>query len=77
MIHSEFITEGLSEERAGLVKGNHRLGTLNPFCQQFQFAVQKGLERSNAFLSASDALLRESITKLPFPPGALLAGFTQ
>ena len=45
-----------------------------PFCRRFEFALQKGLERTNTFLSASDMLLREPITKLAFPSGALLAG---
>ena len=51
------------------------LGTLSPFVRRFEFALQKGLE--NTFLSASDTLLREPITKLAFPPGALLAGLAQ
>jgi hypothetical protein len=32
---------------------------------------------SNTFLSVSDPLLLEPITKLAFPPGTLLAGLTQ
>ena len=32
---------------------------------------------SNTFLSSFDTFLREPITKLAFPPGALLAGLTQ
>ena len=39
--------------------------------------IHKGLEKSNTFLSASEMFLREPITKLPFPLGALLAGLTQ
>ena len=37
----------------------------------------KGLENRNTFLSASDKFLWEPITKLAFPPGVLVAGFTQ
>jgi hypothetical protein len=48
-----------------------------PFCRRFEFALQQGLERSNTFHSATDTLLREPITKLVSPPGALLAGLTQ
>ncbi|CAL8271175.1 unnamed protein product [Boreogadus saida] len=48
-----------------------------PFCRRFEFALQKGLEKSNTFLSSFDKFLREPITKLAFPPGALLAGSTQ
>ena len=40
-------------------------------------ALQQGLERSNTFLSSFDVYLQEPITKLAFPPGALLAGLTQ
>ena len=54
-----------------------RLVTPSPFCRRFEFALQKGLEKSNTFLSASDTFLRELITKLAFPPYALLAGLTQ
>jgi hypothetical protein len=48
-----------------------------PICRRFEFALQKGLEKSHTFLSSFDAFLREPITKLPYPPGALLAGLTQ
>ena len=44
-----------------------RLGTPSPFCRRFEFALKKGLEMSNTFLSASDTFLREPITKLAFP----------
>ena len=40
-------------------------------------ALHQGLERTNTFLSASNTFLREPITKLASPPGALLAGSTQ
>jgi hypothetical protein len=53
------------------------LGTPSPFCRRLEFALQKGLEKSNAFLSASDTFLQEPVTKLAFPAGALLAGLTQ
>ena len=53
------------------------LGTPTPFCRRFEFALRKGLEKSNTFLSASDTFLRESITKMASSPGALLAGLTQ
>ena len=56
---------------------NIRLGTPSHFCRRFDFTLQKGLEKSNTFLSASDTFLREPVTKLAFPPGALLAGLTQ
>jgi hypothetical protein len=39
--------------------------------------MRKGREKSNTFLSASDSVLREPITKLAFPPGVLLAGLTK
>ena len=41
------------------------------------FALQKGLEKSNTFLSSFDTFLREPITKLAFPPWHVLAGLTQ
>jgi hypothetical protein len=43
----------------------------------YTYALQNGLEKSDTFLSASDTFLREAVTKLAFPPGALLAGLTQ
>ena len=52
-----------------------RLGTPSTFCRPFEFPL--GLGRTNTFLSASDMLLREPITKLDFPLGVLLAGLTQ
>ena len=39
-------------------------------------ALQKGLEKSNTFLSASDTFLWDQITKLAFPPCELLACLT-
>ena len=54
-----------------------RLGTPNPFCRRFEFALQKGLKKSDTFISTSDTFFWESITKLASPPGALLAGLTQ
>ena len=53
-----------------------RLGTPSPFCRPFEFALQKGLEKSNTFLSASDMLFRKPITRLAYPPSALLVGLT-
>ena len=44
---------------------------------KFEFALQQGLKRSDTILPASDPVLRELITKLAFPAGALLAGLTQ
>ena len=44
---------------------------------RFEFSLQKVLEKSNTFLSRFDTFLREPITKLARPPGALLAGLTQ
>ena len=49
------------------------MGSPSPFYRRYEFALQ----RRRAILSASDTLLREPITKLAFPPGALLAGLTQ
>ena len=54
-----------------------RLGTPSPFCRRIEFALQKGLEKSNTLLPAYDTFLRGPITKLASPPGALLAGLTQ
>ena len=51
-------------------------GYPQPVLRWFEFALQQGLE-GNTFLSVSDPLLLEPITKLVFPPGALLAGLTQ
>ena len=48
-----------------------------PVCRPFGLVLQQGLERSNTSLPVSDPLLLGLITKLAFPPGALLAGLTQ
>jgi hypothetical protein len=49
-----------------------------PSRRRFDFTLlQKGLEKSNTFLSASDTFLWEQITKLASPPGVVLADLTQ
>ena len=53
-----------------LARVAHSSGDLSSLCTRV-------LEKRNTFLSDSDAFLREPITKLAFPPGALLAGLTQ
>ena len=44
---------------------------------RFEFALQKGLEKSNTFLASCDTFLREPTPKLASPLGVLLAGLTQ
>ena len=47
---------------------NAGLGSPRLFCRRFEFALQKGLEGGDTFLSTFDTFLREPITKLAFPP---------
>ena len=48
-----------------------------PFCWRFEFALQKGLEKSSTCLPSFDMFLREPINNMAFPPGVLLAGLIQ